>query len=296
MTLVLANQHACENQNIDISVYKKWFESLQDHICQRLEKIEYDFDCDAAKTFTEKKWSRSGTGSDEGGGRMRVLQGGSVFEKAGVNFSTVYGEFSEDFRKEIPGTQESGEFWASGISIVIHPKNPYVPIIHMNTRFIQTGKHWFGGGSDLTPCLPFDEDTHFFHQALKKVCDAYSDTAYDEYKKWCDEYFYLPHRKEPRGIGGIFFDYLNSGDISKDFGFVKAVGEAFINTYEIIVRRRMQMKWGEAEKKIQLLKRGRYVEFNLLYDRGTRFGLMTNGNTEAILMSLPPEAHWNTVI
>lgn len=285
-----------QNQNVDVGIYEEWFKSLQDHICKRLEKIEFDSDPNRAKTFTEKQWNRSENGPDEGGGRMRVLQGGSVFEKAGVNFSAVYGEFTEKFRKEIPGTEESGKFWASGISIVIHPKNPYVPIIHMNTRCIQTGKHWFGGGADLTPCIPFEEDTNYFHQEFKKVCDEYSENAYADYKKWCDEYFYLPHRNEPRGIGGIFFDYLNSGNAIKDFDFVKAVGEAFINTYEVIVRRRMQMEWGEAEKKVQLLKRGRYVEFNLLYDRGTRFGLMTNGNTEAILMSLPPQAHWDAII
>ncbi|MBA4249642.1 MAG: oxygen-dependent coproporphyrinogen oxidase [Candidatus Puniceispirillum sp.] len=295
MTRSLAGKET-EAQTHDSKVYESWFESLQDHICQRLEKIESDYNPEMSKTFTEKKWNRCEGEIDEGGGRMRVLQDGSVFEKAGVNCSTVYGEFSESFGKEIPGTEESRNFRASGLSIVVHPRNPFVPIIHMNTRFIQTGKLWFGGGADLTPCIQFDEDTNYFHQELKKVCDAYSPTAYADYKKWCDEYFYLPHRKEPRGIGGIFFDYLNSGNVIKDFDYVKAVGEAFINIYEAIVRKRMHMPWGESEKKTQLLKRGRYVEFNLLYDRGTRFGLMTNGNTEAILMSLPPHADWDTVI
>lgn len=282
-------------------MYIEWFQWLQHHICSVLEKIENDFqgDGNSPATFKEKIWKRESHSlnkTDGGGGIMCVMENGRVFEKAGVNFSEVMGEFDLKFAKEIPGTELNNSFWASGISLVIHPKNPFVPIVHMNTRHIATGKTWFGGGADLTPCFPFNEDTEDFHQAMREACDNYQPTAYTEYKKWCDEYFYLPHRKEPRGVGGIFFDYVNSGKPEKDFEFLKAVGMNYIEVYEKIVRRRMTMPWTEDDKEVQLKKRGRYAEFNLLYDRGTRFGLMTNGNTEAILMSLPPHASWSVNI
>lgn len=282
-------------------MYVEWFQWLQNHICSVIEKIESDFDSsnNTPATFKQKIWQREtpttplGQG---GGGIMRVMENGSVFEKAGVNFSKVMGNFDPNFAKEIPGTDQNASFWASGISLVIHPKNPFVPIVHMNTRHIETGRSWFGGGADLTPCFTFEEDTIEFHQAMKDACDPYSPNAYVEYKKWCDEYFYLPHRQEPRGVGGIFFDYVNSGNPDEDFNFLKAVGMKYIEVYEKIVRRRMHMSWTEEDKKVQLTKRGRYAEFNLLYDRGTRFGLMTNGNTEAILMSLPPQATWSVTL
>jgi coproporphyrinogen III oxidase len=222
------------------------------------------------------------------------MQNGHVFEKAGVNISTVFGQFSKQFQGEIPGTKNDPSFWASGISLVIHPLNPFVPAVHMNTRHIITEESWFGGGADLTPCLPFEEDTNDFHHALKKACDDYAPDAYVKYKEWCDKYFFLPHRNEMRGVGGIFFDYLKSDNQESEFNFLKNVGIAFINVYAKIVRKRMHLPWSEEDKNIQLIKRGRYAEFNLLYDRGTRFGLMTNGNTEAILMSLPPHATWST--
>jgi coproporphyrinogen III oxidase len=283
------------NQNPK-NIYVEWFKSLQLHICTRLEEIESEFEsAEEPQKFVRKSWKRDDEtqpNRDGGGGTMAVMQGGRVFEKAGVNFSEVYGEFSKKFAAEIPGADTDPSFWASGISLVIHPLNPFVPIVHMNTRHIMTQKSWFGGGADLTPCIPFDEDTKSFHQGMQDACDAYHPEAHAKYKKWCDEYFYLPHRNEMRGVGGIFFDYVNSGDENADFAFLKQVGINFIDSYVAIVRKRMNTPWTEKDKEIQLHKRGRYVEFNLLHDRGTKFGLMTNGNTEAILMSLPPLASW----
>lgn len=270
-------------------IASKWFENLRDQICSELEKIELEVGSSAK--FQRKTWERSGGGS----GTMSFING-EVFEKAGVNISTVHGEFDPKFSKEIPGTENSREFWASGISLVIHTKSPLVPIVHMNTRMIVTEKLWFGGGADLTPVFPDPKDTEDFHAAFKNVCDRYDSEAYSKYSKWCDEYFYLPHRQETRGVGGIFFDYLNSGDWNKDFDFVKKVGEAFRDIYPEIVRRSYKKSWNEDQRQAQLLKRGRYVEFNLLYDRGTKFGLMTNGNTEAILMSMPPEVKWKVAV
>jgi coproporphyrinogen III oxidase len=215
-----------------------------------------------------------------------------VTGSVGVNISVVHGEFAPEFRKEIPGAAEDPRFWAGGISVVGHPCSPLVPAAHMNTRHVVTSKAWFGGGADLTPIYPDEPAAAELHAALRGACDAHEPDAYAKYKKWCDEYFFLPHRDEPRGAGGIFFDYLDSGDYERDFGFVRGVGEAFLRAYAAIVRARMRHSWTAAQRRHQLVRRGRYVEFNLLYDRGTRFGLRTGGNVEAILMSLPPEVAW----
>lgn len=263
-----------------------YFKDLQNRICSTFETL------DGHATFTHTPWEKSPQDQLKGQGEMRLMRS-DVFEKVGVNFSEVYGEFSEKFSTEIPGTTpENKNFWASGISLVAHMKNPRVPAVHMNLRHIVTAeKAWFGGGADLTPSYEYPEDTALFHDHLKKACNTYSKTAYADYKKWCDEYFFLPHRGEMRGVGGIFFDYLQTQP-TETFSFVQHVGEAFLEAYAQIVARRKNEKFSQEDKKAQLQKRGRYAEFNLLYDRGTRFGLMTGGNTEAILMSLPPQATW----
>ncbi len=281
-----------------------WFKNLQDQICDAFENIEQDLDSgpnfnSPAGKFEKTNWNREDSDKEnnsgsvlKGGGRMAVMRG-RVFEKVGVNFSLVHGKFSEEFAKQIPGAEESnGEFWASGISLVAHMHSPLVPAVHMNTRMIATSKSWFGGGADLTPMFPDEKDTSDFHAALKNCCDSHDPEYYPEFKEWCDRYFFLPHRNEPRGVGGIFFDYLDRKELDNDFKFVQDVGTTFKDIYCDIVRRSMHKEWNEEQREHQLIKRGRYVEFNLLHDRGTMFGLKTGGNTEAILMSMPPEVKW----
>lgn len=271
-----------------------WFRQLRDQICSAFETIEAEggYNTQAgsvrsAGTFERKAWERP----QGGGGEMSVMRG-RVFEKVGVNISTVFGTFSEEFRGQIPGTEENPTFFATGISLVAHMCSPLVPAVHMNTRFIVTSKYWFGGGADLTPMYPDDTDTADFHQAFKTTCDGYNPEYYPRYKTWCDEYFFLKHRNEPRGVGGIFYDYLDSGNWEQDFSFTRDVGTTFWSIYPEIVRRHKDKAWTPEQREHQLIKRGRYVEFNLLHDRGTKFGLMTGGNTEAILMSMPPEVKW----
>ena len=266
-----------------------WFKILRDQICAEFEKIEDELTGSTAKPgrFERTKWEREGGG----GGEMSVMRG-RVFEKVGVNISTVHGQFSEKFAKEIPGALENPDFFATGVSLVAHMHSPLVPAVHMNTRFIVTSKSWFGGGADLTPMYEDEKDTADFHAEFQKACDKNDPEYYAKFKKWCDEYFYLSHRGEPRGIGGIFYDYINTGNFDNDFAFTQDVGKAFLKIYPEIVRRHINKEWTKEQREHQLVKRGRYVEFNLLYDRGTKFGLMTGGNTEAILMSMPPEVKW----
>ncbi len=267
-----------------------WFAALRDRICTEFEDLEQNAGPNPGR-FVRTAWDRPGGG----GGVMSVLRG-QLFEKAGVNISMVDGEFTPDFAAKIPGTEAGSKFWAAGISLVVHPRSPKIPAVHMNTRMIVTAKGWFGGGGDLTPLQPGTEaaaqDAAFFHAAYKAACDKHAPDYYENFRKWCDEYFFLPHRGEPRGAGGIFYDYLDSGDAAADFAFTRDVGEAFLAAYPEIVRRRMHETFTPEEREAQLIRRGRYVEFNLLYDRGTTFGLKTGGNTEAILMSMPPEVKW----
>jgi coproporphyrinogen III oxidase len=270
-------------------IVKNWFENLRNSICKEFENIEYKKS--KKKTLFQKTNWKAG-GSSKGGGVFSLIKNGAVFDKVGVNISTVSGKFNNEFKKKIPGALKNPNFWASGISIVAHMKNPKVPAFHFNTRFIVTTKSWFGGGMDMTPCIKDINQKKYFHSKIKNMCDVHNRKYYLEHKKNCDNYFYLPHRKEPRGDGGIFFDYLNSNDWGKDFNYTKDVGVTFLKVSSEIIKRKMFLKWNNKDKDKQLIKRGRYVEFNLLYDRGTKFGLNTNGNIEAIFMSLPPLAKW----
>ena len=262
-----------------------WFKMLQDSICHCIDDLEKSH-----SEFDSKTWKRN-LKKDEGGGEYRILKNGKIFEKVGVNFSKVYGKFPKQFQKNIPGAKKNPNFWASGISVVMHMKNPQIPAMHFNTRYICTTHDWFGGGMDVTPSKKDENERKEFHKILKDMCNRHNKNYYSKYKKWCDEYFYLPHRKEPRGIGGIFFDY-KKGNFEKDFKFVRDVGITFQLIFQKIIKKKMKKKWTSNDKEMQYIKRGRYTEFNLLYDRGTKFGLQTGGNVEGILMSLPPLAKW----
>ena len=276
---------------------RAWFESLRDRIVAAFEALEDEAPATlypgAAGRFTKTPWARS---NDEGGGVMGMMRG-RLFEKVGVHTSTVFGSFSPEFARQIRGASEDPRFWASGISLIAHMKNPRVPAVHMNTRMIVTTQSWFGGGADLNPTLDaarseIHPDAVDFHARLKQACDGFDPDYFPKYKKWADDYFWLPHRGEPRGVGGIFYDHHDSGDWQRDFDFTRSVGEAFLDIQPAIIRRRMGENWSEAERHEQAKWRGRYVEFNLLYDRGTTFGLKTGGNVESILSSMPPVAEW----
>ncbi|UTW57917.1 oxygen-dependent coproporphyrinogen oxidase [Kordiimonas sp. SCSIO 12603] len=275
-----------------------WFQNLRDQICASFEQIEDDNEGPMAGReagrFERKTWDRTNQsdGAEGGGGTMSIMRSGRVFEKVGVNISSVHGTFTEEFAKNIPGAEEDPSFFATGISLVAHMNSPKVPAVHMNTRFICTTKSWFGGGADLNAPLPDSYDTASFHSAFKECCDKHDPDYYPRYKEWCDRYFYIPHRNRARGEGGIFYDQLNTGDWEKDFAFTQDVGRTFNDIYPELVRRHMNESWTPEEREKQLEYRGYYAEFNLVYDRGTTFGLKTGGNVEAILMSLPPEAKW----
>jgi len=271
--------------NIKKDLTSNWFKLLQDALCNDINVLEGN-----KVKFKTTTWKKN-LDKDEGGGEYRILKGGKLFDKVGVNFSKVYGNFPKKFQKNILGANKDPRFWASGISIVMHMKNPLIPAMHFNTRYISTTQQWFGGGMDVTPSKKDDLEKKNFYQTLEKMCNRHDKSYYKKYKKWCDEYFYLPHRKETRGIGGIFFDYKKD-NFEKDFKFVRDVGVTFQMLFNKIIRKKSKKKWTIDDKEIQYIKRGRYAEFNLLYDRGTKFGLQTDGNVEGILMSLPPIAKW----
>jgi len=268
---------------------RDWFESLRDRICAEFEKIEAEAGGDARFAYTE--WQREDPDGSPGGGGVRGLMKGRIFEKVGVNVSTVGGRFSPEFAATIHGAGEDPHFFATGISLVAHMANPHVPAVHMNTRFLATTKRWFGGGADLNPPIPYEEDTAEFHARLRAACAAHDPTYYPRFSKWAEEYFFIPHRGVARGAGGIFYDHLE-GFFDQNFAFTRDVGDAFLDIYPKLVRRRMDTPFSDADRAAQLAWRGRYAEFNLIYDRGTLFGLKTGGNVDAILMSLPPLATW----
>ena len=273
------------NLEIKKDLASNWFKMLQESICNSVRDLEKN-----NIKFKSTTWKRN-LKKDEGGGEYRILKDGKIFDKVGVNFSKVYGKFPKQFKKNILGAKKDPRFWASGISVVMHMKNPQIPAMHFNTRYICTTNDWFGGGMDVTPSKKDDNEKKEFHKILKRMCNRHNKKYYPKYKKWCDDYFYLKHRKEPRGIGGIFFDYKKE-NFEKDFKFVRDVGVTFQLIFQKIIKGKMKKKWTIKDKEMQYIKRGRYTEFNLLYDRGTKFGLSTGGNTKAILMSLPPLAKW----
>ena len=274
---------------MDLEIKQKltsnWFKSLQEMFCKTISDFEKN-----KISFKSTLWKRN-LKKDEGGGEYRILKDGKIFDKVGVNFSKVYGKFPKKFQDNIPGAQKDPRFWASGISVVMHMKNPLIPAMHFNTRYICTTFDWFGGGIDVTPSKKDNKEKEQFHKTLRDMCNRHDKNYYKKYKKWCDEYFYLPHRKEPRGIGGIFFDYKKK-NFEKNFKFIRDVGITFETIFQKIINKKIKKKWTSKDKENQYIKRGRYAEFNFLYDRGTKFGLQTGGNVEGILMSLPPHAKW----
>ena len=273
------------NLEIKKDLASNWFKMLQESICNSISDLEKN-----NIKFKSTTWKRN-LKKDEGGGEYRILKDGKIFDKVGVNFSKVYGKFPKQFKKNILGAKKDPRFWASGISVVMHMKNPQIPAMHFNTRYICTTNDWFGGGMDVTPSKKDNNEKNEFHKILKRMCNRHNKKYYPKYKKWCDDYFYLKHRKEPRGIGGIFFDYKKE-NFEKDFKFVRDVGVTFQLIFQKIIKGKIKKKWTIKDKEMQYIKRGRYTEFNLLYDRGTKFGLQTGGNIEGILMSLPPLAKW----